>query len=206
MHEIEDGLWHAGIMGRLGTYPPRDEAGYRAFARSLWTATLHRYIQDAERVDELYHYRFPSSVQRHSERLAVFPEGLLVIGDAIASVNPYYGQGMSWCALQVRALQEMLAGRAAAGRGLDSVAQQFFPIAAEVAFQPWTLAARSDFLFAQTPGERPPNFAEQVQYFGAIDALTADDPEVHRLVVEVLNLCKPLAVLLKEPPRGRALA
>jgi len=26
----ESGLWHAAIMGLLGTYPPRGEAGYRA--------------------------------------------------------------------------------------------------------------------------------------------------------------------------------
>jgi hypothetical protein len=29
MHRIESGLWHAAIIGRLGTYPPRGEAGYR---------------------------------------------------------------------------------------------------------------------------------------------------------------------------------
>ena len=63
----------------------------------------------------------------------------------------------------------MLARRAAEGRGLDGAAQEFFPIAAAVAFQPWTLAAMSDFLFAQTPGERAPDSGEQVQYFQAVE-------------------------------------
>ena len=205
MHRIEGDLWHAAIMGRLGTYPPRDEAGYRAFARDLWTPTLHRYIQDAERVDDIHHYRFPSSVQRHWERLTEFPERFLVVGDAIASINPYYGQGMSWCALQVRALGEMLAGRVAAGSGLDGVGREFLPIAAEVALGPWNLAALSDLTFEATPGERPPGFAEQVQYWSAVDALTADDPEVHRLVAEILNLCRPVTALFDEPLQSRAL-
>ncbi len=205
MHRIEGGVWHAAIMGRLGTYPPRDEAGYRAFARDLWTPTLHRYIRDAERVDDLHHYRFPSSVQRHWERLPALPENFLLVGDAIASINPYYGQGMSWCALQVRALREVLAARAATGSGLDGVAREFFPIAAEIAFSPWNLAALSDLTFEATPGDRPPGFPEQVRYFTAVDALTADDPEVHRFVAEVLNLCRPVTALFDEPLRSRAL-
>ena len=36
-----------------------------------------------------------------------------------------------------------------------------------------------------------------------VDALTAEDPEVQRLVVEVLNLAKPLSALEEEPLRSR---
>jgi hypothetical protein len=36
-----------------------------------------------------------------------------------------------------------------------------------------------------------------------VDALSAEDFEVQRLLVEVLNLAKPLAVLREEPLRAR---
>ena len=36
-----------------------------------------------------------------------------------------------------------------------------------------------------------------------VDALTAEDGEVHRLLAEVLNLAKPLSVLREEPIRSR---
>jgi hypothetical protein len=36
-----------------------------------------------------------------------------------------------------------------------------------------------------------------------VDALTAEDLEVQRLVVEVLNLAKPLSALREEPLRSR---
>ena len=36
-----------------------------------------------------------------------------------------------------------------------------------------------------------------------LDALTAEDNEVYRLLFEVLNLAKPLSVLREEPLRSR---
>jgi hypothetical protein len=44
------------------------------------------------------------------------------------------------------------------------------------------------------------------QYFAAVDALTVEDVEVHRLMAEVFALAKPLSALSEEPLRSRALA
>ena len=148
-------------------------------------------------------YRFPSSVQRHYERLATFPEGLLVLGDAISSFNPFYGQGMSSAALQVQALRQLLTDRAAESRGLDGLALAFFPQAAQIIETPWTLTTNQDLAFPQTHGDRPADLEERVQYFMAVDALTAEDDEVFRLLVDVLNLVKPISALREEPLRSR---
>jgi 2-polyprenyl-6-methoxyphenol hydroxylase-like FAD-dependent oxidoreductase len=77
---------------------------------------LYDLIKDAERVADITSYWFPTSVQRHYERLTTFPEGFLVLGDAISSFNPVYGQGMSSAALQVQALQQLLTERGATPR------------------------------------------------------------------------------------------
>lgn len=113
---------------------------------------------------------------------------------------------MSSAALQVKALQEMLAERAKAGQGPEGLAPAFFPKAAEVIVTPWVIAANQDFAFPKTRGERPPDYEEGVRYFAAVDALTADDIEVQRLLIEVFNLAKPLSALNEEPLRSRAIA
>ena len=71
---------------------------------------------------------------------------------------------------------------------------------------PWTLAASQDWAFPRTQGDRPADLEEGAQYFAALDALTADDVEVYRLLVDVFQLVKPLSALHEEPLRRRVLA
>jgi 2-polyprenyl-6-methoxyphenol hydroxylase-like FAD-dependent oxidoreductase len=206
MEIIEGDTWHATLAGRFGDYPPRDEAGFFAFAKSLPSPRLYELIKDAERLTDITTYRYPTSVQRHYEDLPAFPDGFLVLGDAIASFNPFYGQGMSSAALQVQALQRLLAERVEEARSLAGLALSFFPKAAAIIANPWTLAANLDLAYPKTEGERPRDFSERMTYFRALDALTADDIEVQRLMVEVGALCKPLSALTEKPLRSRVLA
>jgi 2-polyprenyl-6-methoxyphenol hydroxylase-like FAD-dependent oxidoreductase len=203
---IEGDLWHVTLAGRFGTYPPNDEAGFLNFAKSLNTPKLYQLIKDAVRVTDIVSYRYPTAVLRHYEKLRAFPEGFVVLGDAIASFNPVYGQGMSVAALQVRALQQLLADRSLEARGLDGLALSFFPKAADIAGNAWTLAGNLDLAYPHTKGNRPPDLKEQLAYFAAVDALAPQDVEVHRLLIEVGTLCKPLSALSEEPLRSRALA
>jgi 2-polyprenyl-6-methoxyphenol hydroxylase-like FAD-dependent oxidoreductase len=206
LFEIEDRTWHVSLAGRSGDYPPTDEAGFLAFAKSLPSPKVYELIKDAERIADISHHRFPTSIWRHYERLQAFPEGFLILGDAICSFNPVYGQGMSSAALQVRELQKVLRERAAQARGLDGVASDFFPKAAMAISAPWTLASNFDFAYPQTRGERPPGLTEGAGYFAALDSLQAEDIDVQRLVTEVFHLTKPLSALREEPLLSRILA
>ena len=85
MEEIEDRTWHLTLVGRFGEYPPSDEDGFLAFAQSLHTPKLYDLIKDAERVAEIEHYRFPTSVLRHYEQLTAFPERYLVLATPSAA-------------------------------------------------------------------------------------------------------------------------
>lgn len=206
LFEIEEDVWHLSLAGRFGDYPPTDEAGFMAFARSLPSPALYEMIKDAERITEITHHRFPTSIQRHYERMPSFPEGFLILGDAICSFNPVYGQGMTSASLQAHALQTILCDRATNGGGIGGLAGTFFPKAAEVISTPWILAANFDFAYPQTRGERPPAMEEGARYFVALDALQVEDIEVQRLIVEVFQLVKPLSALWEDAIRERVLA
>jgi 2-polyprenyl-6-methoxyphenol hydroxylase-like FAD-dependent oxidoreductase len=203
--EIEGGAWQVSIGGRFGDYPPGDHDGFLAFASSLWTPRLYDILKSGERVAEISQHRFPTSIWRHYESLSAYPERLIVLGDAISSFNPIYGQGMSSAALQAWELHKILDGRAIESRGLDGLPAEFFAKAAEVVTTPWALAAGFDFAFPRTKGERPPDFIESGRYFQALDAMTANDAEIHRLVMEVMFLARPLSALTEEPLRSRVL-
>ncbi|HLW69664.1 MAG TPA: hypothetical protein VKS22_03480 [Candidatus Binataceae bacterium] len=204
--QIENDVWHVSLAGRFGDYPPIDEAGFFAFAKALPSPRLYELIKDAERLDDITHHRFPTSIQRHYERMPSFPEGFVIIGDAICSFNPVYGQGMTSAALQVRAFQELLSERVTQNQGIEGLAGAFFPKAAEVISTPWTLAANFDFAYPQTRGERPPMVAEGARYFAALDLLQAEDVTVQRAVLEVFQLMQPLSALWDEPLRNRVFA
>jgi len=135
-----------------------------------------------------------------------FPARFLLVGDAICSFNPVYGQGMTSAGLQARVLQTLLRERAERSAALEDLASAYFARAADVIATPWTLAANFDFAYPQTRGERPPGMEQGARYFLALDALQVQDPEVQRLVVEVFQLMRPLSALWQPPLSNRVLA
>lgn len=105
---IEGDRWHVVLIGMAGDYPPTDEEGFMAFARSLPTPALHEAIGAAEPLTRTYGYRRTENRTRHYERLPRFLEGLLVCGDAAYVLDPVYGQGMTAAAIGGLALETSL--------------------------------------------------------------------------------------------------
>ncbi|WP_226041611.1 NAD(P)/FAD-dependent oxidoreductase [Natrinema sp. DC36] len=148
---IENGRWLLTLAGMHGDHPPTDLEGVIEYASSLPVADVSRLLDEHALISEdIYRYPFPSSVRRRYEDLDRFPDGLIVVGDAIASFNPIYGQGMSVAALEAVQLHRTLA---TADR--DELALRFFERAARVVDDAWSLAVGSDFEFPQTTGPKP---------------------------------------------------
>ena len=62
----------------------------------------------------------PATRWRRYDKMNRWPAGLLVIGDAICSLNPIYGQGMTVAALEAELLQQCL------HRGTDQLQRRYF--------------------------------------------------------------------------------
>ncbi|MFX0571139.1 NAD(P)/FAD-dependent oxidoreductase [Bacillus pumilus] len=53
-------------------------------------------------------FRVPSCVRYHYEQMHNWPSGLLVMGDALCTLDPIHGQGMTKAALEAQTLERML--------------------------------------------------------------------------------------------------
>jgi 2-polyprenyl-6-methoxyphenol hydroxylase-like FAD-dependent oxidoreductase len=125
------------------------------FARNLPAPDIYNIISQSAPISEIMTYKFPSSLRRHYEKLACFPAGYLVLGDAIASFNPTYGQGMTSAAMQAQALDEVLGERPYPDTSIDPIGPAFFKKAAKVVDMPWQMAVGEDFRFPTTTGPKP---------------------------------------------------
>jgi 2-polyprenyl-6-methoxyphenol hydroxylase-like FAD-dependent oxidoreductase len=65
-------------------------------------------LRSAQPLDTVAIARNTGGVWRRYDRMQDFPAGLLVIGDALCSLNPIYGQGITMAALEALALQGYL--------------------------------------------------------------------------------------------------
>lgn len=181
----EDNRWVVTLGGSVGDYPPDDEPGWMRFADSLPHPAVRELVVSARPLSPIAVYRFSANRRRLYERMTRFPAGYLVIGDAICSFNPIYGQGMSVAAMEAQALDETLAG------GFDTLARRFFARTGKIIDIPWTIATGEDLRYPQIEGARPPGSKVVNRYLERVHAVASHDPFVCRKFFNVLNLLAP---------------
>ncbi len=192
---IEDDCWMVTLAGRLHDYPPDDEAGFVAYARSLPEPSLYEAIKEAEPVTSIVTYKYKANRWRHYERMYRLPEGLVMLGDAVCSFNPVYGQGMSVAALEARLLDTCLRQRQKAHDNLVGLPRQFLQALANVVKTSWSLATGEDFRYPGTQGKRPFGIQLLHWYTRRVNELTASNPFVAGRFYQVLHLLKPSTTL-----------
>jgi 2-polyprenyl-6-methoxyphenol hydroxylase-like FAD-dependent oxidoreductase len=190
---IEGNRWIVSLGERHGDAPPGDVDGFMAFARTLRTPTLYNAVKNARLDGKIARHGFRDNVLRHFERLAVFPRGLIPIGDSICRFNPAHGQGMSVAAQEACLLRDLLGLPSPAGDPLPGLAKIFFEKIPALIETPWNVAT-FDFMHPATRGQRPADFETRIKFAVAVTKLAADDPDVHRLTAEVQHLLKPRSV------------
>jgi flavin-dependent dehydrogenase len=179
----EGGAWQVMLGGYFGEQAPTDRAGAVAFARTLADPVLAEVVSRPDLAPPR-RYRFRSSLRRHWERVPRPLQGYCPIGDAVASFNPVYGQGMSSAALQARALGDLV-GRYGTDPGL---AARVARATSRVVDSPWLVAAGSDFVYPRTRGPRRRGQGAINAYLERVMRAAAVDEHVNDAFTAVQNL------------------
>ncbi len=190
---LEDGQWLVTLQAMLGDAPPTDDEGFLEFARSLPVPDLYETLQAGEPLGPAVAHRAPSTVRRHYERMARFPEGFLVVGDAVCSLNPRYGQGMTAAALGAETLAQCLQTQSPS----HGFAQRFQRALAKAVDLPWQASTGEDFAYPQTEGKRPPGVGLINWYMRKVIRLASRDAEAVLAFYQVVHLLKPVSILLR---------
>jgi 2-polyprenyl-6-methoxyphenol hydroxylase-like FAD-dependent oxidoreductase len=191
--QVEGERYLVSLGGYHGDHPPTDEDGFRAFAASLPTDDVADLIASEEPLGEIVAHRFPSNQWRHFEKAKPHPARFVALGDAVASFNPVYGQGMSVAALEADVLATCITSY---GLSAEALPAAFYRRAAKVINNPWTIAAGADFQFPQTTGPKPPFIDVFNGYSDRLLRAAQADPVVATTFFNVGNLTASPASLM----------
>jgi 2-polyprenyl-6-methoxyphenol hydroxylase-like FAD-dependent oxidoreductase len=145
----ENDTWMFTAFGMAGREPPTDPAERLAFVEAITPPHVMEAVRNAVPLTDICRYRYPENRWRRYDKMKLFPDGLLVIGDAVANFNPIYGQGMTVAALQALALRDTLS------RGDQSLPRRYFCAAAKPIGVAWRFATGADLSQPEVEGHRP---------------------------------------------------
>jgi 2-polyprenyl-6-methoxyphenol hydroxylase-like FAD-dependent oxidoreductase len=194
----ENQRWIVTVTGWGGDHAPRDEAGFLEFVRSLPAPDIYEMINRNEPLSDIIVHEVPTNSRRHYEKMSRFPEGYLVLGDALCSFNPVYGQGMSSAALQVVELDKVLSEQqrwSYPQPDAKPLWKRFFKRVATVVDNPWQLAVGADFNYPSTRGKKPAGTDLINSYITRLMKVSNHDAVVCLALMKVMNLLAPPASL-----------
>jgi len=200
LFQVEDGIVFGGMGGYHGDYPPAELDGFLRFAKDLSQPHVFNALSRAEPCACIEQFRIPASIRRRYDAMHNFPDGLLPIGDAICSLDPAFGQGMSIAALEAKILSRCLARNSGPGAEFK---RDYFRGANAVLDAAWDLSSRENFRYPQTTGTRPWSLSFASRYMDFL--VSARDPAVMAELYKVITLTAPPEIALRPRLAVRAL-
>lgn len=172
---VDNGIYLIAGLGMMKHDPPRDLDGFLAHLDAAPSPIVGEIARKAEFLGPVEVYRVRGSRRRMWEELDRFPEGYLLIGDAVMGFNPLYGQGISVAACEAVAVADALAHDASPA-GLGRRLQQAMKPVLDIVF---AMAVSTDGAYpdAELIGVRRPSDSEQAAG-AALSQVATEDPEV----------------------------
>ncbi|MFD4370152.1 FAD-dependent monooxygenase [Streptomyces sp. NPDC058486] len=187
---VEGDRWSVVLAGYADHRPgPDPEEFLRRMHRCV--APIRTVADVSEMIGEVRTYRFVESRRRVHSRLSRFPGGLAVVGDALASVNPVYGQGLTLAALEANALGVYLSS----APSLRDPSWDYFRLAEAVVDAAWQLSTAADLAQPHVTGPYPRGYRAQKWVADRLTEASVRDSDVNARFMAVVNMEMPPTAL-----------
>lgn len=186
---IEDGQWIVTLSGTRGGEPTSDPDAFTDFALGLGDPVIGELLKEAEPLSDVATTRSTANHRRYYEKAKHWPDGFVVLGDAIACFNPVYGHGLTVAAQGALAVRDIARTTPLAAPG---TARRMQRAAARPVAAAWDLAVGQDAFY---PGaaDTPPNAVERflARFVDHAVETGAANPRALGALLDVMSLEKP---------------
>jgi 2-polyprenyl-6-methoxyphenol hydroxylase-like FAD-dependent oxidoreductase len=191
MSQCENDTWMvaAGTLG--GVRPPRTPEELLAFGEGVVPDYALAAVRAAQPLASVRTYQYPSNRWRRFDKLTDVPTGFVVIGDAVCSFNPIYGQGMSVAAVEAMVLRDCLR------HGAMDLPRRFYRQAAKPIRVAWQSAVGSDLRLPEVAGRRPLSTRLTNAYTDRVLGAAEIDPYVAQEFLRVIGMLSEPSSLLR---------
>ncbi len=201
LYPIENNRWLLGFC----TTPPhrlsKDEAALLDGLQQLPSPLIYNALKDAKPCTPIGIYYPPGNRLCHYETLKRQPERFVVLGDAVCSFTPLYGQGITVAALGVKTLEACLQNIVRQpSPSLTGLAKTFQKKLAKINAVPWIFATSQDAKYPSVRGiTNAPSIPEKFMgwYMNQVIHLTVHDPQTTLSFFEVMHMLKSASTLFQ---------
>ena len=176
INAIENDHYMVLVSGYADDKPTRDVEDFTRRCREDFPDVFGQVAEGCEMVGPVITYHQADSRRRDFHRIYRFPAGLVAAGDAIASFNPIYGQGMTSAMLHASCLSAYLRDDPDLGRP----AKAYFALAKVVVDAAWQVSTFADLALPHVDGPYPQGYKMIDWVSDRIYRSSQRDPEVNR--------------------------
>ncbi|MFF9819280.1 NAD(P)/FAD-dependent oxidoreductase [Streptomyces sp. NPDC014006] len=193
---IENNQWLVTLAGTRGGEPTADPDAFVPFALGFADPIIGQLLQNAEPVNDVITTRSTANRRRYFEKMKHWPDGFIVMGDAIAAYNPVYGHGLTVAAQGAIAVRDVLRSKDITAPGTTRQLQR---AAARPVAAAWDLAVGQDAFYpgaAQTPPTPVERFL--ARFVDKAVETGARNPRAMGALLDVMSMEKPATRLFSK--------
>jgi hypothetical protein len=189
MLPADNGRYTLCAIGAMKDYPPSEEDEFYEYLRSAPSPLLSEMAALSEPLTEINTYQLAGNQRRRWDEMERRPRGFIPIGDAVASFNPIYGQGMTVASTEAKKLRDRIV---ALGDDLDALPDAFMDDLRDAVEFPYSMATGADSVYegvTYVNADPPP--PENAAFFANVERVATEDPDVARDLLHATGWFEP---------------